>query len=466
MSSNIDNKKLIEDYLNQQDARDDEFRFLEIVGALLDNLEATRGGTEADDWLLLSEELKSIKLMASHPSWEGKPFPDIVDRLTVIQEDQLLSVRDVHDVLVTMKRNFGSELLEDKEVVKVKWMKLLFKSYNVQLKDVEALAKEIDLYPLNVLDRVFSKIESFDEESTLRFFKALNEADIDFCFKLELLDGSNGLSSTIKSFEEGEISLYYMKTQQLLAKRGFSESEIADIFKPLYQMLENDWTLIDFFTAVDVILRKCLIGEEVDAMRSLGNCFVIAIDYNIQGSDFLLTINQAINTETFKHEELERIFHDKSLTKFGGTHQKCLPELLRDIALANGWNDEQRVSNLMKDYESVMKALKSERSFIGKVVDSFTIDDVELWVKKFHEANIKPQRPEGVALVMKAFSLVKGYAIRDVQLLSLLLLYQSEVGTLAQVNTGEGKTAIIAMLACLFCLEGKKVDVGKFPFKL
>ncbi|MBN2676163.1 MAG: hypothetical protein JXR30_02815 [Alphaproteobacteria bacterium] len=43
-----------------------------------------------------------------------------------------------------------------------------------------------------------------------------------------------------------------------------------------------------------------------------------------------------------------------------------------------------------------------------------------------------------------------------------MLLYKSSVGTLAQINTGEGKTAITAMLAVLHALDGKKVDIGKF----
>lgn len=53
------------------------------------------------------------------------------------------------------------------------------------------------------------------------------------------------------------------------------------------------------------------------------------------------------------------------------------------------------------------------------------------------------------------------YSPRDIQILALLILYktQDSMGRLVQINTSEGKTIIIAMLAIIKVLEGHKVDI-------
>lgn len=72
-----------------------------------------------------------------------------------------------------------------------------------------------------------------------------------------------------------------------------------------------------------------------------------------------------------------------------------------------------------------------------------------------------PSQAERIAVVMRAVALHHGFLPRDTQVLSLLTLLNtaSNAGRLAQINTGEGKSLIVAMLAALHALQGTKVDV-------
>ena len=53
------------------------------------------------------------------------------------------------------------------------------------------------------------------------------------------------------------------------------------------------------------------------------------------------------------------------------------------------------------------------------------------------------------------------FKVRNVQIISLLicLLELNKTGLIEEIKTGEGKTIIIAFLAVIYCLKGKKVDI-------
>ena len=53
------------------------------------------------------------------------------------------------------------------------------------------------------------------------------------------------------------------------------------------------------------------------------------------------------------------------------------------------------------------------------------------------------------------------FKVRNVQIISLLicLLESNKTGLIEEIKTGEGKTIIIAFLAVIYCLKGKKVDI-------
>ena len=66
-----------------------------------------------------------------------------------------------------------------------------------------------------------------------------------------------------------------------------------------------------------------------------------------------------------------------------------------------------------------------------------------------------------IPVLIKACKIKFGYEPRDIQLLALLffLFKDKNKGLIEQINTGEGKTIIIAFLAVIKALEGKKIDI-------
>ena len=66
-----------------------------------------------------------------------------------------------------------------------------------------------------------------------------------------------------------------------------------------------------------------------------------------------------------------------------------------------------------------------------------------------------------IPILIKACQIKFGYEPRDIQLIALLffLFKDKNKGLIEQINTGEGKTIIIAFLAIIKALEGKKIDI-------
>ena len=66
-----------------------------------------------------------------------------------------------------------------------------------------------------------------------------------------------------------------------------------------------------------------------------------------------------------------------------------------------------------------------------------------------------------IPILVKACKIKFGYEPRDIQLIALLFFLFKDVnkGLIEQINTGEGKTIIIAFLAIIKALEGKKIDI-------
>lgn len=141
---------------------------------------------------------------------------------------------------------------------------------------------------------------------------------------------------------------------------------------------------------------------------------------------------------------------------FPGKYQKKREELIDEILELN------KNSNLNTN---------DIRDLIGKIDASY--DNVKHWTSKEIKAWAISERGKKtvaqridlvrrVAVLKRAVSLTSKFLPRDIQLIALLVLLQAKSngnGRLVQVNTGEGKTTTVAMLAVLKVLEGHRVDV-------
>ncbi len=141
-------------------------------------------------------------------------------------------------------------------------------------------------------------------------------------------------------------------------------------------------------------------------------------------------------------------------------------------------NPEQLLADLIKDNEGsalvsgLTKELLSDMQQIvgGQLpVCTWSREQILEWsgrVKSQPEYfSDKAHLVEAIALAARAYFILTGFQLTNTQILSCLLALKEVkdskevVGRLLQVQTGEGKTAIISIIAIIKALQGQKVDV-------
>lgn len=129
--------------------------------------------------------------------------------------------------------------------------------------------------------------------------------------------------------------------------------------------------------------------------------------------------------------------------------------ILQEITELNPSFTETRKENLGQDFKQVANFRNEIQYKYNK------LETIKSWTNKEKLKTQKSSKHKKIAIIWKAMELSSGLAVRDIQIFALLTLYCPGAGKMVQIETGEGKTLIIAMLAVLFCLDGKKVDIGK-----
>lgn len=137
-----------------------------------------------------------------------------------------------------------------------------------------------------------------------------------------------------------------------------------------------------------------------------------------------------------------------------------------------GVDGEKSYSELLVEIRQKNPSISTEKldSAFTKIKENYSSiadkdrNDIRFWAKqvqlKLEDCNQSNQIR--IAYVWRAMELFSGCKMRTIQVLSVILFYHLNAGRLAQIGTGEGKTFIIAMIAALFALDGRKVDIGEF----
>jgi preprotein translocase subunit SecA/LysM repeat protein len=150
-----------------------------------------------------------------------------------------------------------------------------------------------------------------------------------------------------------------------------------------------------------------------------------------------------------------------SIKKLYGENDYYTPstvdELLGDILIGDAKLDHIDIDQ--KQYlQDKLQAIK--QSMVSLNTASWTDQDFLTWRKKITKVD-DDNIAEVVAVLGEAVYQTsdKHYYPRDVQLMSLLMLFKSDTGRLAQIGTGEGKSMIVSMLAAINVLSGHHVDI-------
>uniref|UniRef100_A0A1B0CMM4 Uncharacterized protein n=1 Tax=Lutzomyia longipalpis TaxID=7200 RepID=A0A1B0CMM4_LUTLO len=127
-------------------------------------------------------------------------------------------------------------------------------------------------------------------------------------------------------------------------------------------------------------------------------------------------------------------------------NEKSLKQLLKEIQCDD-------TKSLEDDYKKVKDFSASWRNKNDVEIKNWAIEKKGCLSRNdIHEALAVMDRANGLA--------TGGHELRDTQILALIVfLRTNDRGQLSQIQTGEGKTTIVAILAAIKALQGNKVDV-------
>lgn len=166
--------------------------------------------------------------------------------------------------------------------------------------------------------------------------------------------------------------------------------------------------------------------------------------------------NQAQFNELFidyeKFRNLGRFFFENIISTPSISEIKQLHMLASEI---QSMNPQYNVNELINEFVYV------QSEFCTCAIKYASSNNIFSWTEKVRKNPTSCLTAERIAYVWRVMEMTSSHKVRDIQVLTVMMMYRSKKGQLAQVNTGEGKTIIIAMLAALLCLDGHQVDIGK-----
>jgi hypothetical protein len=401
------------------------------------------------DILPFIAEIDNLEEAISEKSWVAGDIREVLSGLVAMQKEKSLKLREVFDVLVMVRLSYGKEIHSEPDTFKTKWLNEVFEEYGMSSLKIPELIAEVDDFGLSLLEKVFKAVESnFDD--ALEYFQSLNTSNLNREEK----------SKVLENFEDADFKNAMKKIVQARIEKELQKVELSEIpFDLMEGLYVAKWKSEEIFNIVTSSMQGLSKENGKMMVQKLFKCFEIASDYSF-GYDELANVLEEVKRSLFRRNsgktiELESIFHSRALKLFTKSQEKNVDELLSEIAELN----EDLKLDLKKDFLSVKKALI--RVQIDKEAKDLNKDDIKTWADQVKNHRIEPSKEQRIAVVVQASNLFNKYTARDVQVLALIMLYKSSIGTLAQINTGEGKTNIIAMLAVLYALEGKKVDIGE-----
>lgn len=363
-------------------------------------------------------------------------------------------------------KNCEAEIAEIREVKEESYKLLLTKIKSLGLENYkwfidENSIKAIDLEYFNNLKK--HTVKSLITSSTESFSPIISSyiPGYEVAVNAAIANGTQTASNYIESkVDEGFQKIAQKLTVQIFDQYGK--------FSSYFNIAGHFPKECDKLNAVFDILSRLKISETSKVVSIIG----APLSPIFQESDILRAIfNQ--NSENIKYQKsTQEIYNQKLESKSLGeitdttinnkepkntdpseTGIKPLEQLLAEIKVIEN-DGAQAISELERDYNIV-------KSFYNKWKEK-NLESITQWACERKGHLLEKEVLETIAIMDRANELTTGgHHLRDTQILSVLSFLRAKEGKgkLCQINTGEGKTTIVSLLAVIKSLQGEEVDV-------
>ncbi|MCP3659143.1 MAG: hypothetical protein GY830_02025, partial [Bacteroidetes bacterium] len=284
------------------------------------------------------------------------------------------------------------------------------------------------------------------------------------------------------------------KIHNILTKKFIEEDcKLLNILdKEIQDQLKE---IIDKGTSFDKIndFLKSLKNKNYYNKNELKEAIRIAYEYNLSGQDYneyfkklkcekyedwLIITNEFVVNKTFDsskerslddlinyiYEKTQNLNPKKEIflnNRLKLSKKDLKTKYLEIIDKYKSYSDSRNFKDEIKSNYIFFHRSLDYLNLFNKKIKDYNKEDIKIWSKIVRTTDYKPSNQEILAVLTKAVILDKGYEPRKIQMLSVLLFlnkYRSH-GLIEQINTGEGKSLISAILSAFHVLKKQKVDV-------
>ncbi|CAM4888627.1 unnamed protein product [Rotaria socialis] len=235
---------------------------------------------------------------------------------------------------------------------------------------------------------------------------------------------------------------------------------VIHLHKKLNKVVAAGWSMNSIRKLIDFIDTEDVLTYLLHALDPIYEYNLSEYDSNMKGEN-LFDILRANSSQIWRKE-----IHELAIFQtFKGSYDKSLEILKTELYQFNRDNQISFLCDekLITAYVNVQHSYKSKSNLFSDfdTIEHWTSSNIQQWSEKVKSRSNEVSQNEKLAVIKRAVEITSKFPPREIQLLSVLILTNPEEnkGRLAQINTGEGKTTIVAMLAAIKALEGHTVDV-------
>lgn len=402
-------------------------------------------------------------------------FENIATKLMNKQFEYNLDLNEINQILSLICSNLNVVRIFDennsdafRSLIKLSLLEQKLRESEIVFKEDEKhKLSELLPYKLDLISKIFSKIsKKTNINDLIELLTKLFNCDLISDIKISFIN--NDISEHIKT---SNIKLNFRIIDKIIQSKlpdydKFDNSVAINqvLFKlhiKLVKLSINGWSLdnikqivnlIDPNKSIENLLNSIILISEYDLREyecNINNKSIINILKSENSKYWLKKINELAIYKTFEGS-FNKNFDQLIKEIFDLNKPESSFSILRDKKLINGYND------VINRYEQKSELFANENE-----IKNWSDSKIKSWAIKVKNEKLSVNKNEKLAIIKRAVELTTSYSPREIQILSAIILLNTEngKGRLAQINTGEGKTTIVAMLAVFKALENFKVDV-------